>query len=157
MAEIQLDDQGKPPKESYKDAVFRLTEQVYSLITRKYGDSSVFDILEYIIQINIEVDGIFECSQYNLTKKILAVHDVEENPITNLLIGPYLQYRDSILEKFSNRVSSLIYEMGMKNEIIDIMFAILIKEMKRRFGNKKSGYIFTGVEGIKDEGIIKIK
>ena len=157
MAEVQLDKQGKPPQEYLKDTILRLTENVYKTITIKYDEKKdVFDVLEGIIKRIVEHDGSFDCSHFSLGEKIFAVHDVE-NPVTNLLIGPYSEYRDTVLEKMSNRISSLIYELGMKEEIIHILFSILLKEMKNRFSKKKSGYVFVGVEGIREEGLIKLK
>ena len=51
----------------------------------------------------------------------------------------------------------MMYETGMKTEVIEILFATVIKEMKNRFDKKDSGYTFTGVEGVRDEGIVRIK
>ena len=49
----------------------------------------------------------------------------------------------------------MIYETGFKKEIVEILFATIIKEMKNRFSVKGSGYSYTGIEGVIDEGIIK--
>ena len=48
----------------------------------------------------------------------------------------------------------MIYTTGMKEEITDIIFAIILKEMKLRFSVKDNGYVYTGAEGIREEGII---
>lgn len=147
---------GKPVKESYKQTVNRLTEQVYHFSTFKYSKGFVFDELEKIIKETIEDGDSFTCSKENIGKKIIAVHDVE-NKITSLLVGAYPEYRTTVMEKYSQRISRLIYETGMKEEIVEIMFAVLIKEMKRRFGMRNSGYVYKGLESQREEGIIKAK
>ena len=109
------------------------------------------------IKEEIDHKGYFECSRENIGKTILAVHDVKDQEVLSLLIGPYLPYRKTVLEKFSRRISSMIYRIGMKDQVIDIIFMFLLKEMKDRFSKKRSGYIFSGVEGIREEGIIRKK
>ena len=125
-------------------------------MTRKFSQGIVFDIFEGIIKQQVESEGIFECSQVNISEKIIAVHDVDDQ-VTSLLVGPYYEYRNTVLEKFSHGLSALIYESGKKEEIITIMFAILLKEMKNRFSERNSGYVYSGVEGLREEGVIKLK
>ena len=132
-------------------------EKVFRTFKIKYPKGFVFDVFENIIKDEIRLSGKFDCSRNNISKKILAVHDVKENEVLSLLIGPYREYRKTSLEKFCQRISRMIYEGGWKEETIDILFAILLKEMKNRFSETKSGYIFTGVEGVREEGIIKVK
>ena len=122
-------------------------------MTYKYSRGFVFDILQEIIKDHVKEQGLFECSQSNISIKILSVNDVDH--VMTLFIGPYREYRNTVLETFSNRMSALIYETGMKEEIISIMFAILLKEMKIRFSKRNSGYVFVGVEGEREEGVIR--
>ena len=134
-----------------------MTEQVFGYLTRKYGDDTVFDTFENIIKEQVKYNKQFDCSRENIGKKILLVHDVKRQEVLSLLIGPYAPYRNTVLERFCNRISTMMYETGMKTEVIEILFATIIKEMKNRFSAKDSGYTFTGVEGVRDEGVIKLK
>lgn len=154
MDTSKLKELGKPAKESYRDTVLKLTEKVFHITTFKYKSGLMFDKLEEIVKEEVEHYGEFECSKENLGKKIIAVHDVD-NKIASLLVGAMPAYRTTVMEKFCNRISKLIYETGMKEEIVEIMFSTILKEMKIRFGNKKSGYVFKGKEGNRDEGVIK--
>ena len=155
MEETRYGPIGKLTKETLSEAIERLTQQVYRIFTIKFKDGLVFDVIENIIKEKIETDGEFECSQENIGDKLLAVHNVKEQEVLSLLIGPYI--REPSLKKFSQKMSTLIYTTGMKEEIISIMFAILLKEMKIRFSDKKSGYVYSGVEGIREEGFIRRK
>ncbi len=134
-----------------------MTGQVYGCLTRKYGDDTVFDTFENIIKEEIKYNEQFDCSKENIGKKILAVHDVKRQEVLSLMIGPYMPYRNTVLEKFCNRISTMIYETGFKKEIVEILFATVIKEMKNRFSTKGSGYSYSGIEGVMDEGVIKLK
>lgn len=153
---------GKPVQETYRDAVLRLTNQVESEITRKYkgrdhDDKTAYDCFEKIIKEHITHYDEFNCSRKFITEKILAVHDVSGNQVLSLFIGPYPVYQRTVLEKLSEKITASIYETGMKEEILHIMFSFILREMKKRFGHKKSGYVFIGIEGNREEGIIKLK
>lgn len=134
-----------------------MTGQVYGCLTRKYSHDTVFDTFERIIKEEIKHNDDFDCSRDNISKKILLVHDVKRQEVLSLMIGPYAPYRNTVLEKFCNRISTMIYETGFKTEILEILFSVVIKEMKNRFDKKGSGYSYIGVEGVRDEGIIKVK
>ena len=155
MEETRYGPVGKLITEPYSEAIERLTQQVFRIFTIKYESGLVFNVIENIIKDKIESTGEFECSRENIGKEILAVHDVKEQEVLSLLIGPYI--KEPSLKKFSQKISTLIYTTGMKEEIISIMFAILLKEMKIRFSDKKSGYVYSGVEGVREEGVIRIK
>lgn len=122
-----------------------------------YSQGSVFDTFEKIIKNYIKSDESFTCDRENISEKIIAVHDVENNPTLSLWVGPYYIHERTSLKIFCRRISTLIFEGGWKEEVLSILFAILLKEMKNRFSAKKSGYLFVGVEGVKDEGVIKLK
>jgi hypothetical protein len=149
--------EGKINPKPYKEQVSSLTGMVYSQITKKYGDYNVLDTFEEIIKEIIDHEDKFICSSENIGNRIIVVHDVKDNPIASLLVGVYHQYRNTVLDKLSQRLSQMIYETGMKEEITEAMFLIIIKEMKKRFSDRKSGYIYSGSEGEKNSGIIKRK
>lgn len=132
-------------------------EKVNRIFNISYSQGDVFDTFEKIIKGYIESDESFECNRDNISEKIIAVHDIENNPTLSLWVGPYNEHSRTSLKVFCRRISTLIFEGGWKEEVISILFAILIKEMKNRFSAKKSGYLFIGIEGVKDEGIIKKK
>lgn len=157
MAEIQLTKEGKPPVEEYRLTVNRLIGKVNRIFNAKYSQGHVFDAFEKIIKDYIKADGSFDCNRENISEKIIAVHDIKDNPTLSLWIGPYYIHEKTSLKIFCRRISTLIFEGGWKEEVISILFAILLKEMKNRFSAKKSGYLFSGVEGVKDEGVIKLK
>ena len=131
--------------------------KVNRIFNIKYTQGPVFDAFEAIIKDYVESDGSFDCSRENISEKIIAVHDVDTNPTLSLLAGPYNLHSGTSLKVFCRRISTLIFEGGWKEEVISILFAILLKEMKKRFSTKKCGYKFTGIEGNRDEGIIKLK
>ena len=131
--------------------------KVNTIFTKKYSQGPVFDAFEKIIKNLVEADDSFDCSRENISKKILAVHDVDDNQTLSLWAGPYREYERTSLKIFCRNISTLVYTGGWKEEVISILFAILLKEMKNRFSKKKSGYIFSGVEGVRDEGVIKLK
>ncbi len=131
--------------------------KVNTIFNMKYSKGPVFDAFEKIIQDYVESDESFDCSQENISQKIIAVHDVDDNQTLSLLAGPYNEHGKTSLRVFCRRISTMIFEGGFKTEVIEILFAILLKEMKNRFSAKKSGYIFSGVEGVRDEGIVKLK
>lgn len=131
--------------------------KVNTIFNKKYSQGPVFDAFEKIVKNLVESDGNFDCSRENISKKILAVHDVDDNQTLSLWAGPYREYERTSLKIFCRNISTLVYTGGWKEEVISILFAILIKEMKNRFSKKKSGYIFTGVEGVREEGVIKLK
>lgn len=112
--------------------------------------------MENIIIERVKAEGQFDCSKKNIGESILAVHDVDRQEFLSLLVGPYPKYRKTSLETFSRKISTILYETGSKEEIINIVFAIILKEMKNRFGKNKK-YVYTGVDGIRDEGIVSIK
>jgi hypothetical protein len=152
---------GFPRKETHREKVIKLTEQVFHIVVKKYkglnyDHDNVFDTIEAIIKEELEYKDVFICSQENMSKKIMAVHDMDV-AAHSLFIGPFPQYRRTVLEKLAEKITAIIYETGMKEEIVNIMFACILKEMKSRFGHKKSGYIYTGVEGNREEGVIKKK
>jgi len=123
----------------------------------KHSQGQIFDAFEKIIKDYVEADGSFECSRDNISQNIIAVHDVDDNPTLSLWVGPYYAHERTSLKVFCRRISTLIFEGGFKEEVISILFAILLKEMKNRFSKKGSGYSFTGVEGVRDEGIVKLR
>lgn len=150
---------GLPKKQSYRESVKYLTEQVCKIIEKRYNGykhDNAFDALEQIIKDEIEANDQFDCSRENMEKKIMAVHDMDV-PLFSLFVGPYPQYRRTVLEKLAEKLTAHIYRTGMKDEIIEAMFSVMIKEMKSRFGHRKSGYTFRGVEGRRNEGVIQKK
>lgn len=157
MAELSFTKENGPPLEEYRITVNRLMGKVNAIFNAKYSQGSVFDAFEKIIKDYVEADGSFDCNRENISEKIIAVHDVDDNPTLSLWVGPYYKHERTSLKVFCRRISTLIFEGGWKEEVISILFAILLKEMKNRFDAKKSGYTVVGVEGEKDEGVIKAK
>lgn len=137
-----------------KEKSGRLTEQVRYWLTKRYPKGFVLDAFETIIKRFVEVEGRFVCSRANIARKILAIHDTESNIVT-LLIGPYNRFRGTVLETFCQRISSLMYETGLKEEIVQTMFSFILMDMKERFSNRKGDYTFKGIEGTRDEGTIR--
>ncbi|MCK5615837.1 hypothetical protein KAR91_78965 [Candidatus Pacearchaeota archaeon] len=131
--------------------------KVNTVFNAKYSQGPVFDAFEKIIQDYVESDGSFDCNRENISEKIIAVHDVDHNPTLSLWVGPYYKHERTSLKIFCRRISTLIFEGGWKEEVISILFAILLKEMKNRFDKKKGKYSYKGVEGMKEEGVIKLK
>lgn len=125
-------------------------------MTTKYSRGNPLDDMENIIIERVKAEGQFDCSKKNIGESILAVHDVARQEFLSLLVGPYPKYRKTSLETFSRKISTILYETGSKEEIISIVFAIILKEMKNRFGKNKK-YVYSGVDGIRDEGVIKLK
>jgi len=136
------------------EALNNIRARVEGLINRKYSKGYVYDTLEEIIKKHAE-NTPFECSKANFEKSIFAVSDMEST--LTLFIGPYPAYRKTCLSNLCQRVSNIIYEINRKDEILEIMFAFLLKEMKLRFSKRRCGYVYEGVEGIREEGIIKLK
>ena len=157
MAELKFTKEEGPPVEEYRLTVNRLIDKVNRIFNISYSQGPVFDTFEKIIKDYIEADGSFDCNRENISEKIIAVHDIKDNPTLSLWVGPYYIHERTSLKIFCRRISTLIFERGWKEEVISILFAILLKEMKNRFSAKKSGYIFSGVEGVTDEGVIKLK
>lgn len=136
------------------EALKNIRDKVEGLINRKYSKGFVYDILEEIIKEHAET-APFECSKENFEKSIFAVGDAEST--LTLFIGPYPKYRKTCLSNLCQRVSNIIYEINRKDEILEIMFAFLLREMKLRFSKRGCGYTYSGIEGIREEGIIKKK
>ena len=157
MEETCYDSNGKPIKATESELIKRWTEKLYWLFTHKITKETVFDAFENIIKDQVKITGSFNCSRENIGKKIIAVHDIADCHFMSLLIGPYPKYQTETLRTFCRRVSTLIYETGAKEEIISILFTILLKEMKHRFSDSKSDYVYVGVEGKREEGTIKVK
>lgn len=147
---------GKPIKELYSAKITRLVEQVHNLITRQYSNGNVLDTLESIMKERTQLDGAYECSRDSISRTIFVVHDVSGQAFMSLLIGPYLEYRTTVLATFCRKLSTLIYETGMKDEILEIMFEIILKDMRSRFGEIE-GFYFQALDGSKNDGIIKLR
>ncbi|UCE67064.1 MAG: hypothetical protein JSU85_03360 [Candidatus Zixiibacteriota bacterium] len=153
---IYIKDGDPLPKLTDREKIDKLTQKVYHCVNRKYSKGMVLDTLENIIIEYIEADGQFVCGRENITKKILAVHDVNSDNILTMLVGTYHQYRHICLETFCQKMSSLIFETGMKERIIEIMYAFILRSMKERFTKNKK-YVFVGKEESREEGVIKPK
>jgi len=145
---------GIPTPISDIEALKNIRDRVEGLINRKYSKGFVYDTLEEIIKEQVETKP-FDCSKENFEKSIFAVSDVDGT--LTLFIGPYPKYRKTCLSNLCQRVSNIIYEINRKDDILEIMFAFLLREMKLRFSKRGCGYIYEGVEGIREEGIIKLK
>jgi hypothetical protein len=130
--------------------------KIFGLANRKFSRGCPLDDMEEIIIDRVKMEDSFDCSKKHISETVLAVHNVKDNEFMSLLVGPYPKYRKTSLETFSRKVSTILYETGLKEEIISIVFAIILKEMKNRFGSNKK-YVYVGVDGIREEGVIKLK
>lgn len=124
---------GKPVKEDYSDALKRVFQQVNHLINRKYSKGKVLDAFEAIIKELVEQDGVFTNTVDNYAEKILITSEKEEDAFTSLLIAPYRTFAHTTLSTFCHKLSVLIYETGMKDEILEYLFWIVLAEMQKRF------------------------
>ena len=124
MAEIQFRKEDGPPVEEYRVTVNRLMGKVDTIFKKKYSQGPVFDAFEKIIKNLVESDGSFDCGRDNISSKILAVHDVDDNQTLSLWAGPYREYEKTSLKIFCRNISTLVYTGGWKEEVISILFAI---------------------------------
>lgn len=145
---------GIPTPISDSEALKNIRDRVEGLINRKYSKGFVYDTLEDIIKEHVEI-APFDCSKENFEKSIFAVGDIDST--MTLFIGPYPNYRKTCLSNLCQRISNIIYEINRKDDILEIMFAFLLREMKLRFSQRDCGYTYSGVEGIREEGIIKLR
>ncbi len=156
MENIRYGENGQPIKVSETEIINNLMAKIFRLAKRSFSRGNPLDDMEKIIIERVKYEGHFNCSKEHISETILAVHDVDGSEFMSLLVGPYPKYRKTSLETFSRKISTILYETGLKDEIISIVFAIILKEMKNRFSANKE-YIYSGVEGIRDEGVIKLK
>jgi len=157
MEDIRYGKDGKPIKTPEKEIINSLMEKIYGLATRKYSLGCPLDTMEEIIIDRVKFEDKFDCSREHISKTILSTDDVAGQEFMSLLAGPYPKYRKTSLKIFSQKLSNILYENGsLKEEIISIVFAIILKEMKNRFSANKE-YVYSGIEGIREEGVITLK
>ncbi len=152
MSDIKYDKQGKPVPIPEVEKFRILTEQVLGIVNREYSRGSVFDAIEELIKEQVKFNEKFALTRDNFSNTVFLVHD-GDNPILHLLIGPRPAYRQTVLETFCSMLSGLIYEDGFKDEVVEIVYTSVLREMLNRF-NRSTEYKVAGQIGETDEGLI---
>lgn len=149
----ELYDLGKPEQETDSEMIKRLTEEVNSLMSKTLNKKKVMDEIERAAKDIVGRDGSFDCSKEGIGKKLFGFHD-HDHMILRLFIGVMPSVNSGCLNIFTQKLSTVIYENGNKDLIIDIMIALIVNELKKRFSDSEE-FIFTGTLESKNEGIIK--